>query len=148
MIMSSSLQFGFEWGGWYFTSYTIPIGWKASAYIYHSIGLLASHYFRSLRIPCSLYSDDRHRGEIQLAPLAPGYAFLSSGLDKSLARARLFFWSGLLLLIWVISLVSKNLSSSQGKLLLSLAFWLTLFANPFCLLREKKQKFLPFASCS
>ena len=37
---------------------------------------------------------------------------------------------------------SRNLSSSQGKLFLSLAYWLTLFANPFCLLRRKKQKFL------
>ena len=53
--------FGFEWGGWYFTSNTIPFGWKASAYIYHSIGLLASPYFRSLRIPCSLYIDDRQK---------------------------------------------------------------------------------------
>ena len=62
--------FGFEWGGWYFTSNTIPFGWKASAYVYHSIGLLASHYFRSLRIPCSLYIDDRHTGEMQLSPSA------------------------------------------------------------------------------
>ena len=79
--------FVFEWGGWYFTSNTIPFGWKASAYIYHSIGLLASHYFRSLRIPCSLYIDDRHTGEIQLSPLTPGYASLSSDRHKSLARA-------------------------------------------------------------
>ena len=57
--------FGFQWGGWYFTSNTIHFGWKSSAYIYHSIGLLASHYFRSLLIPCSLYIDDRHTGEIQ-----------------------------------------------------------------------------------
>ena len=64
--------FGFEWGGWYFTSNTIPFGWKASAYVYHFIGLLASHYFRSLRIPCSLYIDDRHTGEMQLSPSAPG----------------------------------------------------------------------------
>ena len=55
---------------------------------------------------------------------------------------QLFLWSVLLLIIWVISLVSRNLSSSQGKLFLSLAFWLTLFANHFCLLRKKKQKFL------
>ena len=64
--------FGFEWGGWYFTSNTIPFGWKVSAYVYHSIGLLASHYFRSLRIPCSLYIDDRHTGEMQLSPSASG----------------------------------------------------------------------------
>ena len=71
--------FGFEWGGWYFTSNTIPFGWKASAYIYHSIGLLASPYFHSLRIPCSLYIDDRQK----LPPLAS----LSSDRHKSLAHA-------------------------------------------------------------
>ena len=133
--------FGFEWGGWYFTSNTIPFGWKASAYIYHSIGLLASHYFRSLRIPCSLYIDDRRKVEIQLPPLAPGYASLSSDRHKSLARANSAFF---LVCFTLISLVSRNPSSSQGKFFLSLVFWLTLFAYPFCLLRrrKKKQKFL------
>ena len=52
----SRLYFGFEWGGWYFTSNTIPLGGK----------------HRSLRIPCSLYIDDRHTGEMQLSPSAPG----------------------------------------------------------------------------
>ena len=78
---------GFHWGGWYFTSNTIPFGWKSSAYIYHSIGLLAFHYFRSFLIPCSLYIDDRHTGEIQLSPKASGYASLSSDADRSFACA-------------------------------------------------------------
>lgn len=64
---ASRTYFGFQWAGWYFTSNSIPFGWKSSAYVYHSIGLLASHYFRSLLIPCSLYIDDRHTGEIQLS---------------------------------------------------------------------------------
>ena len=55
---SSRKYFGFQWGGWFFTSNCIPFGWKSSAYIYHTTGLLASHYFRSLGIPCSLYIDD------------------------------------------------------------------------------------------
>ena len=32
--------FGFEWGGWFFVSCCIPFGWKLSAYIYQSTGLL------------------------------------------------------------------------------------------------------------
>ena len=36
---------------------TIPFGWNLSAYVYHSTGLLVSHYFRSIGIPCSLYID-------------------------------------------------------------------------------------------
>ena len=43
----SRTYFGFQWAGWYFVSNTIPFGWKTSAYIYHSTGLLVSHFFRS-----------------------------------------------------------------------------------------------------
>jgi len=56
--------FGLQWKGWYFVSNTIPFGWKISAYIYHSTGLLVSHYLRSIGVPCSLYIDDRHNGEL------------------------------------------------------------------------------------
>ena len=45
---------------------TIPFGWKASAYLYHTIGMAATSYVRSLGVPCSQYIDDRHVG--QLAP--------------------------------------------------------------------------------
>ena len=58
--------FGFEWGGWFFTSNSIPFGWKLSAFIYHNTGLLASHYFRSIGIPCSLYIDDRHTSQLRV----------------------------------------------------------------------------------
>ena len=63
---SSRTYFGFQWDGWYFISNTIPFGWKLSAYVYHSTGLLVSHYFRSIGIPCSLYIDDRHSSQIRL----------------------------------------------------------------------------------
>ena len=63
---SSKAYFGFQWNGWYFISNTIPFGWKLSAYVYHSTGLLVSHYFRSIGIPCSLYIDDRHSSQIRL----------------------------------------------------------------------------------
>ena len=66
LASSSRTYFGFQWGGWFFTSNTIPFGWKLSAYVYHSTGLLVSHYFRSMGIPCSLYINDRHNSQIRL----------------------------------------------------------------------------------
>ena len=58
--------FGIEWKGWYLTYTTLPFGWKASAYIYHTIGMAATSYIRSLGVPCSQYIDDRHVGQLQL----------------------------------------------------------------------------------
>lgn len=83
----SRSYFGFQWAGWYFVSNTIPFGWKSSAFIYHSIGLLASHYFRSQFIPCSLYIDDRHTGEIKLPILTPTYVLFTSYRARSFALA-------------------------------------------------------------
>lgn len=65
--------FGIKWKVWYFVSNTIPFGWKISAYVYHSTGLLVSHFLRSIGVPCSLCIDDRHNGELQ---------FKNSGLQR------------------------------------------------------------------
>ena len=40
-------------GGGGVVSNMIPFVWKLSAFIYHTIGSLASHRFRSIGIPCS-----------------------------------------------------------------------------------------------
>ena len=61
---SSSTYFGLEWGGWYFSYATLPFGWKASAYIYHTVGMAATHFIRSNGVPCSQYIDDRHAGQL------------------------------------------------------------------------------------
>ena len=45
---------------------TLPFGWKASAFIYNSIGLVATSYIRSLGFPCTQYIDDRHAGQLRL----------------------------------------------------------------------------------
>ena len=63
--------FGIQWEGWYFTYNTLPFGWKISPYVYHSTGLMASAFFRSIRVPCLLYIDDRHNGQLQV-PLDKG----------------------------------------------------------------------------
>lgn len=57
--------FGIEWKGWFFVSNVIPFGWKLSAFIYHSTSLVAAHFFRSIGVPCSVYIDDRHFGQLQ-----------------------------------------------------------------------------------
>ncbi|KAI8485266.1 hypothetical protein Bbelb_370130 [Branchiostoma belcheri] len=58
---------GFQWGGWYYVCNTIAFGWKCSGYVYQKIGLVAMHKIRSLGVSSSLYIDDRHAGQLQLA---------------------------------------------------------------------------------
>lgn len=60
--------FGLQWQHWYFVYNTIPFGWKGSAYVYHSIGMAATSYIRSLGMPCSQYIDDRHTGQLSPSP--------------------------------------------------------------------------------
>ena len=67
----SRTYFGLEWRGWYFVFNTLPFGWKASAYLYHSIGLVATSHIRSHGVPCSQYIDDRHFGQLQIRRDAP-----------------------------------------------------------------------------
>lgn len=47
--------FGLAWQGCYLIYCTLPFGWKASTYIYHSVGLVATSFMRSLGVPCSQY---------------------------------------------------------------------------------------------
>ncbi|XP_067051172.1 uncharacterized protein [Acropora muricata] len=61
----SRTYFGLEWCGWYVHNRT-PFDWKASAYLYHTIGMAATSYARSLGVPCSQYIDDRHVGQLAL----------------------------------------------------------------------------------
>ena len=63
--------FGLQWSGWFFVVNTLPFDWKASAYLYHSIGLVATSYIRSHGVPCSQYIDDRHFGQLQIRRNAP-----------------------------------------------------------------------------
>ena len=107
----SRSYFGFQWAGWYFVSNTIPFGWKSSAFIYHSIDLLTSHYFRSQSIPCSLYIDDRHRGELNLPILTPTYALFTSD------RARSFALASSASFIVCLTLVSTYDKSNQIKVM-------------------------------
>ncbi|VDH90425.1 Hypothetical predicted protein [Mytilus galloprovincialis] len=55
----SKMYFGLQFGGWFMVYNSIPFGFKASAFIYHTTGLVAMSYCRSLGVPGLLYIDDR-----------------------------------------------------------------------------------------
>ena len=43
---------------------TLPFEWKNSPYVYQTIGLVATNFFRQKGIACSLYINDRLNGEL------------------------------------------------------------------------------------
>ena len=107
------------------------------------MGLLASHYFRSLLIPCSLYIDDRHTGEIQLSPKASSYASLSSDADRSFALACSAVFVVCYTLVdlgYFIGFEKSHLVPKQ--VVPHLGFLVDSVHQACLLLEEKKQKFL------
>ena len=54
---SSRTFFGLEWNGVYFVFCTLPFGWKASAYIYHNLGLAVTSAARSFGVPVFQYTE-------------------------------------------------------------------------------------------
>ncbi|CAC5375853.1 unnamed protein product [Mytilus coruscus] len=50
---------GFQVGGWVFSYTVLPFGWKASAFIYQSIGMQVTSFLRKLDILTLQYIDDR-----------------------------------------------------------------------------------------
>ena len=72
---SSFTFFGLQWGGWFFTYATLPFGWKASAYLYQTIGMAATNFVRSFGVPCSQYIADRHVGQLRLPPRPLSYSY-------------------------------------------------------------------------
>lgn len=45
---------------------TLPFGWKITPSAYHSAGLMTTTFFRSIGIPCLLFNEDRHSGQVQV----------------------------------------------------------------------------------
>lgn len=66
--LSSEKYFGLEWGDFFFVFRTLPFGWKASAFIYHNLGLVILQAVHSLGIPLSHYIYDRHVGQLFSTP--------------------------------------------------------------------------------
>ncbi|XP_048579625.1 uncharacterized protein LOC125560975 [Nematostella vectensis] len=140
LLSPESRQFlGFEWEGNYYVYNALPFGWKASAYIYHSTGLLASHYFRSIG---ALYIDDRHTGELVLQSTHSANAALGSDLERGRARANaaafLVFFT-LLSLGYFLGLAKSSLIPKQR--VRYLGFYIDSRNQSFQLL-EEKHKFI------
>ena len=112
----SRTYFGIQWGGWYFTYNTLPFGWKISPFVYHTTGLLASNFLRATGIPCLLYIDDRHNGELQVALDKGEYATINTVDDRHLAAAR----SAIFLVAYHLHLLHLRLFFTTSKLSLSL----------------------------
>lgn len=130
--------FGFCWRGWYFVYNTIPFGWKASAYIYHTIGMGATNYMRSLGVPCSQYIDDRHVGQLVAPSESQVTASSFSNLDRS-KSACFICASTLISLGYFIGLSKCVLQPSQ--VVKFLGFLVDSELQAFMLPQEKISKF-------
>ena len=80
--------FGIQWGGWLFTYNTLPFGWKSSPYIYHTTGLVVSHFFRSRKIARSLYTGDRHTCLLQVSLSQGAFTLLEGDDARNFAAAK------------------------------------------------------------
>lgn len=141
----SRTYFGFQWGGWYFVNCSIPFGWKTSAYIYHTTGLVAAHYLRSLKIPSSLYIDDRHNSQLTFPPknLPPTYKTLPSedAINYALANAAIFITCYILVSLGYFIGLGKSILI-PSKQVPYLGFLSDSEKQAFTLLSRKKEKFI------
>ena len=132
----SRTYFGLEWSGWYFVSNTLPFGWKASAYLYHSVGLVATSYIRSHGVACSQYIDDRHFGQLQIRRNAPP----CSWSDFQRAQAALYIACYILIdLGYFIALKKSTLVPTQAPIFLG--YIIDSVKTAFLMPPDKKIKF-------
>ena len=134
----SRKYFGLQWQGWYFVYNTIPFGWKGSAYVYHSIGMAATSYIRSLGVPCSQYIDDRHVG--QLSPPPESRASAEDWSDLEFANAAIFIAAFVLISLGYFIGLSKS-SLIPARVVKFLGFLVDSQLCAFLLPEDKKIKF-------
>ena len=139
----SRTYFGIQWGGWFFTYNTLPFGWKISPYVYHSTGLMASNFLRSLGVPCLLYIDDRHNGQLQVSLDKGQYDTLDSIDERNLAAAKsaVFLVAFHLVRLGYFLGLSKSILIPQ-KMVPYLGFLIDSGSEVFRLIPEKKRKFV------
>ena len=88
LLESSRPFFGIQWGGWIFTYNTLPCGWKVFPFIYHTAGLPATGFFRSISIPYLHYIDDRHNGQLQVSLDEGEYGSLVTADERNIITAK------------------------------------------------------------
>ena len=123
----------------------IPFGWKSSAYVYHTTGLVASHRLRSWNIPSSLYIDDRHNGQLTFPagslPSAYRALALTDEVNFALARAGIFLTCYVLTSLGYFIGLAKSVLTPQ-KEVPYLGFIIDSEPQAFILLSHKKEKFI------
>ena len=134
----SHTYFGFEWAGWYFTYNTLPFGWKISPYVYHTTSLMAANYFRSMSIPCLLYIDDRHNGQLQISLNQGEYASLKTTDDRNFAAGQ----SAIFLVAFYLVCLGYFVALLPRKEVPYLGFGADSSREVFHILPGKKAKFL------
>ncbi len=83
---SSRKYFGICWQGFYFEYTTLPFGFKASCYVYHTLSTMVASYGRELGVPSLVYLDDSLNTE--LTSMRDGTKIPEGeGGDKGFARA-------------------------------------------------------------
>ena len=135
---TSRTYVGLEWKGWHFVFNTIPFGWKASAYLYHTIGMAATSYVRSLDVPCSQYIDDMHVG--QLASLPQSNKTVTRWSDFEYADAVTFICASVLVSLGYFIGLSKSCLVPQ-QLITFLGFIVDSTLCTFLIPEVKKKKF-------
>ena len=143
LTKESRTFFGIQWGGWYFVYNTLPFGWKISPYIYHSTGLMVSNLFRSMGIPCSLYIDDRHNGQLQISPKRGAFASFRNLDEHNLAAAKsaIFLVAYFLIKLGYFLGLPKSVLMPR-KVVPYLGYLSDSSREVFSLIPEKREKFL------
>ncbi|KAK3739214.1 hypothetical protein QZH41_007834 [Actinostola sp. cb2023] len=135
--------FGIEWGGWWFVYNTLPFGWKISPFVYHTTALVSSNWFRSIGIPCSIYIDDRHNGQLQVARTHGAFASLTSvdEYNQASAKSALFIVAYTLIELGYFLGLSKSILAPR-MVVPYLGFLVDSSRQAFVLIPEKRRKFL------
>ena len=103
---------------------------------------MASNFFRASGIPCLLYTDDCHNGELQVALDKGEYATLNSANDRHLAaRSAIFLVAYHLVRLGYFLGLQKSILF-PSKVVPYLGFLADSSREVFCLKPEKKEKFL------
>lgn len=130
---SSRRYFGAQFGGWYFVYTTLPFGWKASPFVYQTIGMSVTSFLRHHGVPSLLYIDDHLIGP---------WSGLGSQSLASYRRAYIATYCVCELLLrlgYTISLEKSLFTPTQ--VLVFLGMWVDSLRQMFLIPEEKRQKF-------
>lgn len=134
--------FGLEWQGWWLVCTTLPFGWKNSPYVYQTVGLSSTSFFRELGITCSLYIDDRLIGEVfsEEGSWSRPIELRSDQFSREAAEAALYVVSLVLIHLGYFLGLSKCVLAPT-KQLVFLGLLIDSHAQAFLIPKEKRHKF-------